>query len=160
MIKTTIVCLGKLKEKYLIEAQAEYEKRLKNVSHLNIIEIEPERLGEKPNEAEIKKALDSEAKKILSKIPGGAYKIALCIEGKQFDSVRFAQLLSRTATNGFGNVCFIIGSSYGLSDEIKSAADYQLSMSEMTFPHQLARIMLLEQIYRAYKINNGGTYHK
>lgn len=159
MVKITIIVLGKFKEKYLREAESEYLKRLSRVN-LKIIELEPERLSENPSATEIDTALSKEAKKILAKIPNGAYKIPLCIEGGQYDSVEFANLTETVAVNGFSSICFIIGSSYGLSSEVKAIADKKISLSRMTFPHQIARIMLLEQIYRSYKILNGGTYHK
>lgn len=160
MIKITIIALGRLKEKYLRDASAEYEKRLESLCRLNIVELEPEKLGENPSENEIQKALLNEAKKIKSKIPDGCAIIPLCIEGKQFDSEIFADKINNFAISGTGHLCFVIGSSYGLSTEIKNMATLKMSMSAMTFPHQLARVMLLEQIYRAFKINCGGTYHK
>ncbi len=160
MIKITVIALGRLKEKYLRDASAEYEKRLEGLCRLNIIELEPEKLSENPSETEISKALSSEAKKIKSKIPDSSAVIPLCIEGKQLNSEMFADKIENFAVSGTGHLCFIIGSSYGLSDEIKNLATFKMSMSAMTFPHQLARVMLLEQIYRAFKINCGGTYHK
>jgi 23S rRNA (pseudouridine1915-N3)-methyltransferase len=104
--------------------------------------------------------LETEAEKILAAIPNGAYVMPMCIEGKQMDSEELSHKLSDIGISGQSNVVFVIGGSYGLSDRVKQKADYKLSMSKMTFPHQLARIMLLEQIYRAFKISQGGTYHK
>ncbi len=160
MIRITIICEARLKEKYLRDACDEYIKRLGGYCRLSIIELNPKKLPDEPSEAEIKNALDSEGKEILSKIPNGARVYSMCIEGKQLSSEKLANELDRCAVNGNGNVVFVIGSSYGLSDEVKSRSDFKLSMSEMTFPHQLARVMLLEQIYRALRINSGGKYHK
>ncbi len=156
----TIICEGKLKEKYLRDASAEYSKRLSAYCRLNIIELNPHRISDNPSAAEIESALESEAKEILSKIPSNAKVYAMCIEGKQMSSEKLASELSGCGVNGFNNVVFIIGGSHGLSEQVKKRADFRLSMSEMTFPHQLARVMLLEQVYRAYQISNGGKYHK
>ena len=156
----TIICEGKLKEKYLRDACAEYSKRLSAYCKLNIIELNPSRISENPSQGEIDTALENEAKEILSKIPNTAKVYAMCIEGKQMSSEKLASEISTSAVNGFNNVVFIIGGSHGLSNSVKKRADFRLSMSEMTFPHQLARVMLLEQIYRAYQISNGGKYHK
>ena len=158
MLKITMITLGKLKEKYLREAAAEYIKRLSSLCALNIIEIEPVRLRDHPSQREIDTALQTEGEKITAKIPGGAAIFPLCIEGKQCGSEELSGKLQNAAMNS-GNAVFIIGSSYGLSNTIKSLGA-PLSMSSMTFPHQLARIMLLEQIYRAMKISEGGIYHK
>lgn len=155
-----IIALGKLKEKYLTDAIREYEKRISGFAKLSIIELEPVRISENPSETEITAALDTEADKILSKIPKDSLIIAMCIEGKQFDSETFAKKLNDSAINGKSNVVFIIGSSHGLSDKIKNIAQIKMSMSEMTFPHQLARVMLCEQIYRALTIINNRKYHK
>ncbi len=160
MQNVKIICLGKLKEKYLRDAVAEYTKRLTAFCKLTIIEKTPKRLPDNPSEAEIQAALQDEAKDILSEIPQGAYVYSLCIEGKQRSSETFSRELADIGVNGYSNVVFIIGSSYGLADEIKTRSNAKLSMSEMTFPHQLARVMLLEQIYRAYMIERGGKYHK
>lgn len=160
MLKLTLITVGHIKEKYFKDASSEYEKRLSAFCKLNIIELEPERLPEAPSDALIEKALDFEAEKILSKVPDGSFLIPLCIEGKELDSVELSKKLSAAALNGESSICFVIGGSYGLSDKVKQRADLKLSMSKMTFPHRLARIMLLEQIYRAFKIDRGGTYHK
>ena len=156
MISVTVIALGKLKESYMRDFCAEYEKRLKAFCKINITELSPVRLSQNPSEGEIKKALDSEAALIKSKIPSGAYVFSMCIEGRQMSSVE----ISATALSGKSNIAFIIGSSFGLSNEIKKMSDFKFSMSEMTFPHQLARCMLLEQIYRAFEISSGGKYHK
>ncbi len=160
MQKIVIISLGKLKEDFFIKAQSEYIKRLKTLCDLNIIELEPSKLPSEPNNTQIEKALETEAENILKNIPDRCYKIAMCIEGKQLDSVSLSRKIADLGVLGNSTVCFIIGSSYGLSRKIKESADLKLSMSEMTFPHKLARIMLLEQIYRSYKILSGGTYHK
>ena len=160
MIGITIICEGRLKEKYLRDACEEYSKRLGAYCKLNIVELAPKRIPDNPSENEIANALETEGKEILSKIPNGAKVYAMCIEGKQMPSEKLAQRISECSVQGYSNVVFIIGGSHGLSDEVKRRADFKLSMSEMTFPHQLARVMLLEQIYRAFQISTGGKYHK
>ncbi len=160
MLSVTIICEGKLKEKYLRDACAEYSKRLNAFCKLNIIELTPKRLSDNPAQGEIEMALANEGKEILSKIPQNSFVYAMCIEGKQMPSEKLAVSIDACAVTGKSNIVFIIGGSFGLSDEVKKAADYKLSMSEMTFPHQLARVMLLEQIYRAFQISSGGKYHK
>ena len=160
MLSVTIIALGRLKEKYLRDAVDEYKKRLSSSVKLSIIELSPVSLSQSPSEKEIEKALNSEAEMILSKIPKGAYTVALCIEGKMLSSEKLAELFKSVPLSGKSEIVFIIGSSFGLSECIKKEADLRLSMSPMTFPHQLARIMLLEQIYRSTQINSGGKYHK
>ena len=160
MLKITLITVGRLKEQYLRDAVKEYEKRLSTLCTLKNVEIEAAKLPDSPNESQITQALDSEAERIVSAIPNGSYVIPMCIEGKQMDSEELSRKLSNIGISGISNVAFIIGGSYGLSDRVKQKADYKLSMSKMTFPHQLARVMLLEQIYRAFKISHGGTYHK
>lgn len=155
----TIICVGKLKEKYLEDACKEYKKRLSH-QKLEIIEIPPERLSDDPTENEIKNALNKEGVKILSKIPSSAKIFALCIEGKQRSSEEFSKELDKIALSGSSNIVFIIGGSFGLSDAVKNAAHEKISMSKMTFPHQVARVMLLEQLYRAVQISLGTRYHK
>ena len=159
MIKVTIIALGKLKEKYLRDATAEYEKRLSRYCQLDIVEIEPIRLSEKPSLAEIDTALEKEAELIFKKIPKNSEVFALCVEGKQLSSEGLAQSVLNLSQQGKG-ITFIIGSSYGLSERVKQISQTRLSLSKMTFPHQLFRVMLLEQVYRAFKINEGSTYHK
>ena len=159
MMKITVIALASLKEKYLKEAADEYIKRLGAFCNLKIIEIDPVRLPEKPSYAEISAALSREAELIAKKIPAGDFVVPLCIEGKQFSSEEFAEMLEEKMNIGRG-VTFIIGSSCGLSDDIKRRADLKLSFSKMTFPHKLFRVMLLEQLYRAFKICSGGAYHK
>lgn len=159
MIKITVIALASLKEKYLRDASAEYIKRLGAYCDLKIIELDPVRLPEKPSTAEIDSALSREAELILKKIPAGDVVIPLCIEGKQLSSEEFSGVIEEKMNIGRG-VTFIIGSSCGLSESIKHRADLKLSFSKMTFPHQLFRVLLLEQIYRAFKICSGGAYHK
>ena len=156
----TLICVGKLKEDYLKSACAEYTKRLQGFCRFSVEEIEAERLPETPSEAEIASALERERERISARIPKGAYTVALCIEGKQQSSEELAQLLERIPIQGSGAAAFIIGSSYGLSPKVKFSAQFMLSMSKMTFPHQLARVMLMEQVYRAYSIINKRKYHK
>ena len=160
MIKITVIALASLKEKYLKDAAAEYIKRLGAYCDLKIIELDPVRLPEKPSDAEINSALEREAELILKKIPAGDYVVPLCIEGKQLSSEELSQKIMEIADFGTGNIVFIIGISYGLADRIKALSRVRLSMSKMTFPHKLARVMLLEQIYRAFMISSGGEYHK
>ncbi len=159
MIKITLITLGKLKEKYLRDAVDEYAKRLSRYCKLDIVELNPVMLGEKPSKSEIDTALQKEAELIEKRIPDGSVIIPFCIEGKELSSEALADFTA-TNTNSGKNMCFIIGSSYGLSDSIKQKATLKLSVSKMTFPHQLFRVMCLEQIYRAFKITEGSTYHK
>lgn len=154
-----IICVGKLKEQYWRDACAEYSKRLSAYSKFSIIEIEEHRLPDNPSAAQIEAGLNAEGKNILAKCPAGFDIIAMCIEGKPHSSEQLAALAERSAMEGRG-MCFIIGGSFGLSDEVKAKSKVKLSMSPMTFPHQLARVMLCEQIYRAFCINNGSKYHK
>jgi 23S rRNA (pseudouridine1915-N3)-methyltransferase len=160
MLNITIIAIGKLKEQYLRDASAEYQKRLSTLCKLNIIELNPEKLSDNPSAKEIENALNSEAKKIIEKIPKGAKVYSMCIEGKQRTSEELSAEIDSLAVEGASNIVFIIGGSFGLSDEVKKLSAYRLSMSKMTFPHQIARIMLLEQIYRAMQISLGTKYHK
>lgn len=160
MLGITIIALGKLKEKYLRDACDEYKKRLSTLCKLKIIELEPVKLSDNASDAEISKALEKEAKEIDSKIPSGSKVVAMCIEGKQMPSEKLSTFFEQTAVSGCGEITFVIGSSYGLDESVKKRADMRLSMSEMTFPHQLARVMLFEQIYRAFMISNSSRYHK
>ena len=155
-----ILCVGKLKEPYLSSAAEEYAKRLKSYCRLSVVEVGEYRLPEKPSKAQIEAALAAEGQKLLSKAPAGSVKVALCIEGDTMSSHQLAVFIEKAAVSGRGDMAFFIGGSWGLSDEVKSSADFRLSMSRMTFPHQLARVMLLEQIYRSFQILSGGKYHK
>ncbi len=156
----TVIALGKLKEKYLTDAISEYSKRISAYGKLQIIELNPVRLSDNPSQTEIDNALSKEAEEIKKKIPNNSYVFSLCIEGKEKSSEDFAKAISEATLNGKSNIVFIIGSSFGLSPEIKRLSDFKLSFSPMTFPHQLMRVMLLEQVYRAFQINNNGKYHK
>lgn len=161
MLTVNVICIGKLKEKYLQMACSEYQKRLGIFCKLNIIELPEYKLPSDPSQSQIDKGILEEGKEILQKIrPGSSYQIPLCIEGKLFSSEQLAHKLMELSVTGKSEVNFIIGGSYGLSKEVKQKADCKLSMSPMTFPHQLARVMLLEQIYRAFQINQNGKYHK
>ncbi len=159
MIKITVIALGALKESYLKESSREYEKRLSRYCSLNIIELEPIKLSSSPSESEVLAVLEKEADLITPKIPKGSKVISLCVEGKELSSEAFAEVIEQGLNIG-QSLTFIIGSSYGLSKRIKAQSDLRLSVSKMTFPHRLFRIMLLEQIYRGFKINEGSTYHK
>ncbi len=156
----TVIALGKLKEKYLRDAIDEYAKRISAYGKLDIIELNPVRLSDNPSQTEIDNALTKEAEEIKKKISNGSYVFSLCVEGKEKSSEQLAGAIKEIALNGKSNIVFIIGSSFGLSPEIKKLSDCRLSFSPMTFPHQLMRVMLLEQIYRAFQINNNGKYHK
>ena len=160
MQTVTVVCVGNLKEGYWKDAAAEYQKRLGAFCKLLVVEIEEERLPQKPSLAQNAAGMKEEGRRILSRIPAGSFVIALCIEGKPQSSEELAGLLEQVAIGGKSDISFVIGGSFGLSQEVKERADQSLSMSRMTFPHQLARVMLLEQIYRGYQILNGGKYHK
>ena len=160
MVSVKIIAVGKLKEPYFREAFDEYAKRLSTFCKLTVDEVEQEKLSDTPSDKEIEKALSAEAENILRKIPAGSCVIPMCIEGRRFGSEEFAGLIGKELSAGTGNLVFIIGGSFGLADKVKSAGKLKLSMSEMTFPHRLARIMLAEQLYRAFSILNNRKYHK
>ncbi|MBR2176064.1 MAG: 23S rRNA (pseudouridine(1915)-N(3))-methyltransferase RlmH [Clostridia bacterium] len=160
MLKITILCVGKLKEKYWRDACAEYAKRMSRFADFSIIEVEEEKLPDSPSPAQISHTLLKEGERLLAKVPNGSVIAAMCIEGKQRSSEGLAELVEIAAVEGASGIAFVIGGSWGLSDEVKKVSKFRLSMSEMTFPHQLARVMLCEQIYRAFQINSGGKYHK
>ena len=156
-----LICIGKMNAKYFAEGVAEYQKRLAAFAAFRIIELPEEKIEEKnASDAVVKKALEKEGKAILSNVRKGAAIVAMCIEGKQLSSEELSRDIEQAAVGGSGNLVFIIGGSHGLTDEVKRRANFKLSMSKMTFPHQLARVMLLEQIYRAFMISSGGKYHK
>ena len=159
-MNVTIIAMGRLKESYLTAACTEYLKRLSAFGKAEVIELAPVKLPDEPSEKQIAAALDAEADKILEKVPRGAFLCAMCIEGKQQSSEGLARTLEAAANSGCSSAAFVIGSSCGLAEKVKKAAALRLSMSEMTFPHQLARVMLLEQIYRAFTITSGKKYHK
>lgn len=160
MQKVTILCVGRLKEKFYVDAAAEYAKRLSRHCRLEIIELPESRLSDPPSPAEIQQALAGEASMIESRLPKGTALIAMCIEGKELSSPQLAARLNDFAVSGASQLTFVIGGSVGLSEALKQRADLRLSMSPMTFPHHLARIMLLEQLYRAFQIQSGTKYHK
>ncbi len=162
MLSIHIICVGKLKERFYQEAVAEYAKRLSAYCRLQLTELPEERLPQDPSPAQVEAALKKEAQAIRAKLPGSAYTVALCVEGRMRSSEELAAKLRGSAwgDGSAKHLAFLIGSSFGLDEELKREANDRLSMSPMTFPHHLARVMLLEQIYRAFKINAGGRYHK
>ena len=160
MLTVNIICIGKIKEKYWTDAISEYSKRLSAFCKFNIIELNEEKTYNNPNDTQIEAILNAEGKRILSKISDSAYVVAMCIEGKIISSPELADKINDVSLSGKSTVDFIIGGSWGLSADVKRRADFKLSMSRMTFPHQMARVVLCEQIYRAFEINNNGKYHK
>ncbi len=159
MQRIIVLCVGKLKEKFYADAAAEYCKRLSRYCRIEVTELPETRLPEDPSPAEIKKALATEANAIRQKLEGGAV-VAMCIEGQTCSSEALSKKLAAFALEGKSKVTFLIGGSFGLDETLKKQADWRLSMSPMTFPHHLARVMLLEQIYRACQIAEGTRYHK
>ena len=159
MLNVKFITLGTLKEAYLRDAAAEYEKRLGAFCRFELVQLKEERLSDDPSESEIKNALSKESEKILALIPARAYVVAMCVEGKQLTSPELAEKLEEISART-SDVCFIIGSSFGLSDAVKQRADLRLSVSKLTFPHQLMRVILLETVYRAFNIQKGTKYHK
>ncbi len=160
MLSITLVCLGRMRERHYLAAYAEYEKRLTPYCKFTLAELAEEKLPQNPSSAEIAAGLRKEAAEIEKQLSPSAYVVALCVEGRQLGSAEFAKLLQGCAGAGKSRLIFVIGSSFGLDQTIKKRADLCLSMSEMTFPHHLARVMLAEQLYRGIMINEGGKYHK
>jgi 23S rRNA (pseudouridine1915-N3)-methyltransferase len=160
MFDITLIVMGKLKEKFYLSAAEEYQKRLKGYCSFKIVELPEHRLPEDPSPAEIQTGLDKEAELIFQKIPKGAWLCIFTPEGKILSSEEFAAKLKEVKNMGKSSACFLIGSSFGISQKVKDKADFKLSMGKMTFPHHLARIMVLEQIYRAEAIQAGSKYHK
>ncbi len=156
----TIIAVGKIKEDFLKKACAEYEKRLSRFCKLSIVEIPDEPMSDNPSESEKQLVLKKEGAKILSAMKNTDHLIALCVEGKQMPSESFAEYISNTCLSGNSSFTFLIGGSLGLLEELKAKSKLKLSFSKMTFPHQLMRVILLEQIYRAFKINKNESYHK
>ncbi len=156
----TLLCMGKLKEKFYISAAEEYAKRLQAYCRFTLLELPEVRLPENPSPAEISAGLEKEADVIFSKIPKGAWLCVLTPEGKLLSSEALAEKTATAKLQGKSSLCFLIGSSFGMSPRVKAAADFKLSMSSMTFPHHLARVMVLEQLYRAESIQAGSKYHK
>lgn len=161
MLKVEIICVGKLKERYWREAVEEYSKRLSAYCNFSVTELAEARLSDSPSEKEIAAALEKEAC-LMDKFLGanGAFRIAMCIEGKTMSSEQLSAKFTEASVRGHSAVQLFIGSSFGLSDRVKKACDLRLSMSPMTFPHQLARVMLCEQVYRAFSIAANSKYHK
>ena len=160
MLSVHIICVGKLKEPFYIQAAAEYCKRLSAYCKLELTELPEERLPDRPSPAQIAAALAKERDAILGKIPPGARLVALCVEGKPRSSEEIAALLTDFMGSGVRHLVFLIGGSHGLDESLKEKTWLRLSMSPMTFPHHLARVMLLEQLYRGFKITEGSPYHK
>ena len=160
MFEITLIAMGKLKEKFYLSAAAEYEKRMKGYCQFKILELPEHRLPEDPSPAEITAGLEKEAELIFSKIPKGAWLCVLTPEGKLLSSEDLAKKMKDVKLTGKSSACFVIGSSFGMSPRVKERADFKLSMSPMTFPHHLARIMVLEQLYRSEAIQAGSKYHK
>ncbi len=160
MLSIKIICVGKLKELYFNDAVIEYRKRLTGYCRLEIEEVPESRNPENPSHAEIQAALLKEAEGIEMRIPRGSIVVALSIEGKELDSIQLARFIQLCAVQGKNRICFIIGGSRGLHERIKAKANVNLSMSRMTFPHHLARVILMEQLYRSFKIAEGSKYHK
>lgn len=160
MLSVNIICIGKIKEKYWTDALSEYKKRLGAFCKFNIVELDEEKTYQNPNSSEINSILTAEGKRIINAFSKGSYVISMCIEGKQLTSPELGSKLGDIALSGCSTIDFVIGGSWGLSSEVKQKSNFKLSMSKMTFPHQLARVILSEQIYRAFEIMNNGKYHK
>ena len=159
-MRISIVCVGKIKEKYLKLGIDEFSKRLSKYCKLEVIELDDEKAPENLSDKEMLMIKEKEGKKILSKIKDNSHVIALAIDGKNLSSEELADTMSTLAVRGNSHITYVIGGSLGLSDEVLKRADYKLSFSKMTFPHQLMRLILLEQVYRAFRINNNEPYHK
>ena len=160
MPEITLITIGKLKEKFYVSAAQEYAKRLSGYCKFTLLELPECRLPEAPSPAEIAAGLEKEAEEVFSKIPKGAWFCVFTPEGKELSSEAFAQKLAQVKLSGKSSLCFLIGSSFGIAPRVKERADFRLSMGPMTFPHHLARIMVLEQLYRAEAIQAGSRYHK
>ena len=160
MVSVYLICVGKLKETFYLDACQEYLKRLKGYCKLTLVEIPEGKLPQSPSLGEIAAALDKEGDAIRAKLPPGGTLVALCVEGQEKSSPELADFVQSFQNSGGRHLVFLIGGSYGLHPSIKAEARLRLSMSPMTFPHHLARVMVLEQIYRAFKINEGSSYHK
>ena len=161
MVRINIICIGKIKEKYFTDAINEYAKRLSAFCKFSIIELSEEKIrNNNPNQSHIDEVIEAEGKRIMQKISQSDYVVAMCIEGKMLSSEELSKTLDNISLSGKSTVDFIIGGSYGLSNDVKNRADLKLSMSKMTFPHTMARMILSEQIYRAFEISTNGKYHK
>ena len=160
MLSIHMICVGKLKERFYREAVEEYLKRLSGYCKLNLVELPEQKLPQSPSQGEITAALEKEAEAIRSKIPPSSTVIAMCVEGKPKSSEELAKFVLDFEQSSSKHLVILIGGSYGLHPCVKQLAKWKLSMSPMTFPHHLARVMVLEQVYRAFKINEGSSYHK
>jgi 23S rRNA (pseudouridine1915-N3)-methyltransferase len=160
MLHINIVCVGKLKEKYLQDALAEYSKRLSKYCNLNIIELPDEKLPNNLNDSLIKQIKSKESNNIFSHIEKGSYVLTLDLKGKQYSSEEFSQKITNISLNSYSNITFVIGGTLGLDENVLKNSNELICFSKMTFPHQLIRIFLLEQIFRAFKISNNETYHR
>lgn len=160
MMNVTLLCVGNLKEKYFKDACAEYSKRLSAFCRFNIVEIGEEKIPDKPSKADIDNTLKKEGERIIAKLPKGAMIFSMCIEGTLISSEQLAEKIQTAGLEGRSELAFIIGGSWGISEEVKRVSNARISMSKMTFPHQLARVLLCEQLYRAFQINSNGKYHK
>jgi 23S rRNA (pseudouridine1915-N3)-methyltransferase len=159
-LKITVIAVGKIKEKFYTEALSEYSKRLSKYIKLDVIEVADEKTPDQASEREMAQILEKEAQRILAKLPSGAYVIPLAIEGKMLSSEGLSEKLAELGLQGDSHVAFVIGGSLGLADSVLEKADFKLSFSKMTFPHQLMRVILLEQVYRAMRIMRNEPYHK
>ena len=160
MMSVYLICVGKLKEKFYLQASEEYLKRLGGYCKMTLLELPEEKLPQNPSQAQIDAALEKEAANIRAKMPANATLITLCVEGKPHSSEELAALVHKFEQSAARHLVFVIGGSFGMAQSLKKEAAVRLSMSPMTFPHHLARVMVLEQIYRAFKINEGSSYHK
>ncbi len=160
MLSVNIICVGTLKEKYLKDAIKEYSTRLTPFCKFAVVELPEYKLPQNPSASQIEKAIEEEGSRIISKLSKGSFVVPMCIEGKMLSSEALSEKIDSVSVEGKSCVDFIIGGSFGLSAKVKSKGDFRLSMSPMTFPHQLARVMLCEQIYRSFQISTGGKYHK
>jgi 23S rRNA (pseudouridine1915-N3)-methyltransferase len=159
VVSLTVISVGPLKDKFFVDAAAEYEKRLSSFCRVENVVIKEEKIQNEDNPAEIAEALETEGRAILARIPKGAHAFALCVEGREYDSPALAERIG-TACDSAGKICFVIGSSHGLADSVKRACDERISLSRLTLPHRLAKIVLLEAIYRSFAIRAGKRYHK
>ena len=158
-MKITIVCAGKIKEKYLTAGINEFLKRLKPMAQMEILEIHEEKMPDNPSEAEKEQVLQKEGEKLLKLVPSGSYLFVLDVYGEELSSEELAEKIDKLGLMGRSNITFLIGGAFGLSKEVRQAADMKLSFSKMTFTHQMVRLLLVEQVYRAFKINRGEKYH-
>lgn len=159
MINVTVIAVGKLKESYLRDGCNEYIKRLGAYSKINIVEIDEEKICDNPSQNQIDSVIKKEGERIIKKIPKNSAVIPLCIEGKEYSSPEFSSLIEKISLEN-SSICFVIGGSFGLSEDVKKLGNTKLSFGKMTLPHQLARMVLLEQVYRAFSISNNSKYHK